>query len=165
MCRRWARLFPGRETCATAGISTKKKRYAIMVYDNEGFREDSEGKRGKVKAMGLDRKRSDTPDFMQNYLWNYWCLQSYWWYRRSWVIDRTKEFRTAFPERPWLGKKAPNVLTTCTKHTKVYEKTGKCSIGHALINWNKMLKVNSDAYSLLTTDGMKTIVCKLKDNP
>ena len=49
----------------------------------------------------------------------------------------------------------------------MYEKTGKCSIGHALaaINWNKMLKVNSDAYSLPITDGMKTIVCKLKDNP
>ena len=26
-------------------------------------------------------------------------------------------------------------------------------------------KMNSDAYSMEITDGMKTIVCKLKDNP
>ena len=83
------------------------------------------------------------------------------------VIDSIKEFRTAFRERPGWEKGTPKRVNNLTKHTKVYEKTGKCSIGHALaaINWNKMLKVNSDAYSLPITDGMKTIVCKLKDNP
>ena len=39
--------------------------------------------------------------------------------------------------------------------------------GHvrASINWNNLKKANSDAYSLSVTDGMKVIVCKLKNNP
>jgi len=38
--------------------------------------------------------------------------------------------------------------------------------GHvrASINWNNLRKMNSDNYSMEITDGMKTIVCKLKDN-
>jgi hypothetical protein len=49
----------------------------------------------------------------------------------------------------------------------VFEKTGKCGIGHALaaINWNRMRKAFSDAYSMECSDGMKVIVCKLKNNP
>ena len=35
----------------------------------------------------------------------------------------------------------------------------------AAINYNRLRKMNSDAYSMEITDGMKTIVCKLKDNP
>ena len=45
-----------------------KKRYAALVVDNEGFRTDIDGKVGKVKAMGLDLRRSDTPVFMQEFL-------------------------------------------------------------------------------------------------
>ena len=39
--------------------------------------------------------------------------------------------------------------------------------GHvrASINWNNLKKANSDAYSLSITDGMKVVVCKLKNNP
>jgi hypothetical protein len=38
--------------------------------------------------------------------------------------------------------------------------------GHvrASINWNNMLKANSDQYSMQITDGMKVIVCRLKSN-
>ena len=32
-----------------------KKRYAMLVFDNEGKREDVDGKAGKIKAMGLDQ--------------------------------------------------------------------------------------------------------------
>ena len=159
-------IAAGRETCATAGIFIKKKRYAIMVYDNEGYREDSDDKPGKVKAMGLDLKRSDTPEFMQNYLMELLVL-TLTGGTEDQVLESIKEFRTSFRERPGWEKGTPKRVNNLTKHTKVYEKTGKCSIGHALaaINWNRMCKVNSDAYSLPITDGMKTIVCKLKDNP
>ena len=39
--------------------------------------------------------------------------------------------------------------------------------GHvrAALNWNNLRKMNSDNYSMQIVDGMKTIVCKLKDNP
>ncbi len=45
-----------------------KKRYAVLYYDKEGKRADVEGKDGKMKAMGLDLKRSDTPVFVQDFL-------------------------------------------------------------------------------------------------
>ena len=44
-----------------------KKRYAALIYDEEGERKDVEGKPGKVKAMGLDSKRSISV-FMQEFL-------------------------------------------------------------------------------------------------
>ena len=39
--------------------------------------------------------------------------------------------------------------------------------GHvrAAINWNNLRRMNSDNYSLQIVDGMKTVVCKLKNNP
>jgi predicted metalloenzyme YecM len=39
--------------------------------------------------------------------------------------------------------------------------------GHvrAAINWNTLKRMNGDKYSMNIVDGMKVIVCKLKDNP
>jgi hypothetical protein len=39
--------------------------------------------------------------------------------------------------------------------------------GHvrASINWNTLKRMNGDKYSQNIVDGMKVIVCKLKDNP
>ena len=51
----------GREIVAIKGLFITKKRYAVLYYDKEGKRQDVEGKPGKIKAMGLDLKRSDTP--------------------------------------------------------------------------------------------------------
>ena len=39
-----------------------------MYYDKEGRRTDVNGKPGKIKAMGLDLKRSDTPRVIQDFL-------------------------------------------------------------------------------------------------
>ena len=33
------------------------------------------------------------------------------------------------------------------------------------MNWNNLKRLNNDNYSMSIVDGMKTIVCKLKDNP
>ena len=81
------------------------------------------------------------------------------------VIDRIIEFRKEFRDVCWY-KGTPKRVNNLTRHTAVFEKTNKCSIGHvmAAINWNRLRKMNSDAYSMEITDGMKTIVCKLKDN-
>jgi hypothetical protein len=46
--------------------------------------------------------------------------------------------------------------------------TGKANMpGHvrASLNWNYLRRVNSDNYSMKMVDGMKVIVCKLKQNP
>ena len=48
------------------------------------------------------------------------------------------------------------------------EYKGKSRIpGHvrAAINYNRLLKMHGDNFSIKISDGMKTIVCKLKDNP
>ena len=61
----------GREMVASKGLFITKKRYAALIYDLEGDRLDINGKEGKVKAMGLDLKRSDTPVFVQDFLMIY----------------------------------------------------------------------------------------------
>ena len=58
----------GREVVASKGLFITKKRYAVMIVDLEGRRLDVNGKAGKVKAMGLDLKRSDTPKVIQDFL-------------------------------------------------------------------------------------------------
>jgi hypothetical protein len=39
--------------------------------------------------------------------------------------------------------------------------------GHvrAALNWNNLRRMHGDNYSMAIVDGMKTVVCKLKDNP
>jgi DNA polymerase elongation subunit (family B) len=58
----------GREIVGSKSLFITKKRYAVLYYDKEGKRADVDGKPGKIKAMGLDLKRSDTPEFIQNFL-------------------------------------------------------------------------------------------------
>jgi DNA polymerase elongation subunit (family B) len=58
----------GREIVASKGLFITKKRYAVLYYDKEGKRSDTDGKSGKIKAMGLDLKRSDTPVVIQDFL-------------------------------------------------------------------------------------------------
>ena len=62
----------GRESVATSGLFITKKRYAILIYDLEGFRTDQEGSPGKIKAMGLDLKRSDTLFIYRTFYLNYY---------------------------------------------------------------------------------------------
>jgi len=159
-------IAAGREIVGLAGIFITKKRYAILVYDNEGYREDQEGKPGKIKAMGLDLKRSDTPKYIQDFLNELLVMTLTGQGERS-VIERIKEFRKPFRQMPSWEKGTPKRVNNLTNHTKIYEKTGKCGVGHALaaINYNRLRKMNSDSYSMEITDGMKTIVCKLKSNP
>jgi DNA polymerase elongation subunit (family B) len=58
----------GREIVASKGLFITKKRYALLYFDKENKRQDVNGKPGKVKAMGLDLKRSDTPRVIQEFL-------------------------------------------------------------------------------------------------
>lgn len=159
-------IAAGREIVGLAGIFITKKRYAILVYDDEGHRTDSDGKPGKIKAMGLDLKRSDTPAYMQDFL-NEILLTTLADGKQDDVLERIKEFRREFREKNSWDKGTPKRVNNLTNHTKNYEKTGKCGVGHAMaaINYNRLRKMHSDSYSMEITDGMKTIVCKLKDNP
>jgi DNA polymerase elongation subunit (family B) len=155
----------GREVVASKGLYITKKRYAVLIYDKEGKRVDKD-QAGEIKAMGLDLKRADTPEFMQKFLEKI-LLMVLTGLGKQDVKMAIDEFRTNFKNRPGWEKGTPKRVNNLTKHTEVFRKTGRCGVGHAMaaINWNRFKRAYSDQRSLDITDGMKVIVCKLKNNP
>lgn len=157
----------GREVVAIKGLFIKKKRYAVLIYDLDGKRLDYDGKVGKVKAMGLDLKRSDTPKIVQDFLSEI-LLDVLTGSGKDHIIEKVREFKIAFTERPAWEKGTPKRVNNLTKYTAAEEKQGKANMpGHvrAAMNWNTLKRLYNDNYSMNIVDGMKTIVCKLKDNP
>jgi len=167
-----------RELCASKGLFITKKRYAVLVYDKEGKRKDTNGKPGEIKAMGLDLKRSDTPKIVQDFLSDILTavltgstegdIQQK-------VLDFRKEFRS------WPGwlKGSPKRANKITHYENLMNSQGKVDWkgtetnrksmipGHVLasINWNRLKRIHGDHYSMPIQDGFKVIVCKLRPNP
>jgi len=157
----------GREIVASKGLFITKKRYAVLYYDKDGKRYDLEGKPGKIKAMGLDLKRSDTPEFMQKFLEEVLTKVLNGAEEKE-VLEMISEFRTEFKARPGWEKGSPKRANNITEYDAEEKKKGKANMpGHvrASINWNTLKRMNGDKYSMNIVDGMKVIVCKLKDNP
>ena len=157
----------GREVVASKGLFITKKRYAVMIIDKEGRRQDVNGRPGKVKAMGLDLKRSDTPKVIQEFLSTILddVLTGA---TREEIVEKIREFKYVFKDRPGWEKGSPKRVNNLTRYGKEEERLGKANMpGHvrAALNWNNLRSMNSDRYSLQIVDGMKTIVCKLKPNP
>ena len=160
-------IAAGREVVGEKGLFITKKRYAILIYDLEGQRLDVEGKPGKVKAMGLDLKRSDTPVFMQDFM-SELLLDVLTGAQEQDILEKISEFRTQFRGRPGWEKGSPKRANNVTDYLAKQKKHGKVNMpGHvrASINWNTLKDMNSDNYSMNIVDGMKVIVCKLKNNP
>ena len=160
-------IAAGREIVAESGLFITKKRYAALVYDVEGFRSDTDGKPGKVKAMGLDLRRSDTPVFMQEFL-SQLLLMVLTDVPQKDILERITQFRQEFSERPGWEKGSPKRANKVGHYQRLEEKQGKANMpGHvrASINWNTLKRMNGDKYSQEIVDGMKVIVCKLKQNP
>jgi DNA polymerase elongation subunit (family B) len=156
----------GREIVGSRGLFITKKRYAVMIYDREGKRLDVNGSPGKVKAMGLDLKRSDTPKIIQDFLSEVLedVLTGV---EREQVIEKIREFKYAFAERPGWEKGSPKRVNNLTMYGQKEHREGRTNMpGHvrAALNWNTMRRMNSDNYSMQIMDGMKVIVCKLKPN-
>lgn len=147
----------GLEIVGLRGLFVKKKKYAILVYEKEGHREDmayddpndpkkitgpkfdSEGRRvwGKLKVMGLDLKRADTPEPVQKFLQKTltMLLEGY---EKKDIISFIKEYRKEFRKlKPWLkgSPKKVNGLsdyiernltaTDFNKHMDLVEKLSK----------------------------------------
>ena len=160
-------IAAGREIVAQSGLYITKKRYAALVIDNEGFRTDVDGKPGKVKAMGLDLRRSDTPVFMQKFL-SELLLMVLTDVPQEDVLERITVFRKEFQEMPGWEKGSPKRANKIGHYQRLEQKQGKANMpGHvrASINWNTLKRMNGDKYSQEIVDGMKVIVCKLKQNP
>ena len=173
----------GREVVGKSGLFITKKRYAIKCLDIEGYQPEG----GKLKVMGMDIKRSDTPEFVQDFLEEILdaTLEGK---TENEVIEMIKEFKQEFKVLdPWK-KGMPKRVNNLTLYTKKYNKTvrgpgsnmtlhkldslknekeNKMIPGHvrASINYNNLKFANSDNYSLSIMDGAKVIVCRLKNNP
>ncbi len=157
----------GREIVGSKALFITKKRYAVLYYDKEGKRTDVEGKPGKIKAMGLDLKRADTPEFIQNFLSDIleMVLTGH---SEQEILDFISEFRIKFKARPGWEKGSPKRANNITEYEEKEKKLGKANMpGHvrASINWNTLKRMHDDKYSMNITDGAKVIVCKLKANP
>jgi DNA polymerase elongation subunit (family B) len=157
----------GRESVAESGLFITKKRYAVLIYDLEGHRTDKGEEPGKVKAMGLDLKRSDTPVFVQNFL-SELLLMVLTGKTEKEVLERIAVFRQEFKKLPGWQKASPKRANNIGEYAKKEERLGKANMpGHvrASLNWNNLKKMNSDKHSMEIVDGMKVMVCKLKKNP
>jgi len=161
----------GREVVGVNGLFITKKRYAIMVVDNEGKRLDVDGKPGKVKAMGLDLKRSDTPPVVQEFLKDILdsTLNEL---GKEKVIDQILEFKKEFGALPSWEKGSPkriNNLTMYSAQERAAQKKGEKARlpGHvrAGYNYNNLRNLYNDNFTMAITDGSKAIICRLKDNP
>jgi DNA polymerase elongation subunit (family B) len=157
----------GREIVGVKGLFITKKRYAVLVYDQEGKRFDVDGKNGKIKAMGLDLKRSDTPVVIQDFLSKVLerVLAGG---QKDEILDYITEFRGEFKGRPGWEKGSPKRANKITEYQAKEKRAGKANMpGHvrASINWNTLKRMHDDKYSIQITDGAKVIVCRVKDNP
>jgi DNA polymerase elongation subunit (family B) len=157
----------GREIVASKGLFITKKRYAVLYYDKEGKRADVDGKPGKIKAMGLDLKRSDTPVVIQDFLSEVLTrvLNGA---AKEEVLEYITAFRTEFKTRPGWEKGSPKRANNISEYRDKEKKAGKTNMpGHvrASLNWNTLKRMMDDKYSVQIVDGAKVIVCKVKDNP
>ena len=160
-------IAAGRELVASKGLFITKKRYAVLYFDKEGNRVDTAGSPGKMKAMGLDLKRSDTPVFVQDFL-SELLMMVLTNKTEADVLERISQFRADFKARPGWEKGSPKRANNITDYLAKENKEGRANMpGHvrASINWNRCREMYGDRYSMPITDGAKVIVCKLKNNP
>ena len=159
----------GRELIGDRTLFITKKRYAINIFDKEGKRKDKDGKMGDIKAMGLDLKRADTPKYIQDFLMNVLCMVLQEGKSRDEVIEKIKDFKQTLSEQDSWTKGSPKGVNKLTMYgdLEANSKTGRANMpGHvrAALNYNYLRKINGDNYSMKIVDGMKVIVCKLKQN-
>ena len=158
----------GREIVADSTLFIKKKRYAANIVDKEGKRKDKDGKRGEIKAMGLELKRSDTPKYVQEFLLEVLKSVLYGSTKQD-VAQHIIDFKRKLQAMKSWEKGSPKSVNKLTMYdTKQKNSPTKVNMpGHvrAALNWNQLRKLNNDNQTMEITDGMKVTVCKLKNHP
>ena len=168
-------IASSRETVSESGLWIVKKRYACLMFDKDGIRLDVGGKPGKVKAMGLDLKRADTPKFVQEFLseilMDTLCDKG-----ENFVIEKIKKFKEKFEDmKPWQ-QGTPRAVNKLSHYRDKLELAaiakakgqvvGNLHVpGHvtASLAWNRLKDIHMDQHSMRIIDGQKIIVCKLKE--
>lgn len=159
------------EMVGSRGLFLKKKRYAILKYYDDGVRLDGKNEKGeivhgKLKNMGLEIKRSDTSKFIQIFL-EETLMALLTGASEDELRKKILDFKAVFNKMKSYEKGSPKTVKNYTNLYKIYQKTGKCHVGHvqAAIEWNTLRYINEDQSVPEATDGTKVMVCKLKKNP
>ena len=167
----------GREIVAESGIWMVKKRYACLMIDKDGKRYDTNGKPGKVKAMGLDLRRSNTPKFMQEFLSEI-LLDTLTNRGENYVVDKVRDFKKRFEDmKPWQ-QGTPRKVNKLTHYRDKIEAAAEQKLkgfkvenlhvpGHvtASLNWNRLREIHNDHQTTKIIDGQRIVVCKLRITP
>jgi hypothetical protein len=154
----------GLESIGEKSIYITKKRYAILNFYKDGKRYDE---KPKLKAMGLDLRRADTPVICQEFLKEI-LTELLKGMTIDDIIKQIVTFKEKFSSLPVYEKGTPKRVNKLTYYGDLIKRgLGNKVPGHvrASINWNSLRQLNHDNYSMMITDGMKVIVCKMKDNP
>jgi DNA polymerase elongation subunit (family B) len=154
------------ESVGSKALYITKKRYAILNYWKDG-KYLSEP---KLKAMGLDLRRSDTPVICQKFLKT--ILMEFLQDGddskiESRIIQMINEFKTKFKLLPLHEQGTPKRVNNLTHYAELINKgKGNRVPGHvrAAINWNLLKEINNDTVHTRIVDGMKCVVCPMKDN-
>jgi len=168
-------IASSREVVAESGLYIVKKRYAVLMYEKDGIRLDVGGKPGKVKAMGLDLKRADTPKFVQEFLSEI-LLDTLCDKGENFVIEKIRKFKEKFEDmKPWQ-QGTPRAVNKLSHYREKLEESGIKKLqgievgnlhvpGHvtASLAWNRLKDINNDQHAMRIIDGQKIIVCKLKE--
>lgn len=167
-------LEPGRETVGRKALfKDKKKRYAIHVIDDEGFPAD------KLKVMGMEVRRSDTPAHIQEFLLE--GLKRVVQHDATFddLLEYVQEFRANFRNMdPWR-QGSPGRVKNLAKATRAFDawcdKIENGKVGEKLpqmhvtvkaaLSTNRLIKHFDDHRWDLIRDGDKVEVIYLKDNP
>jgi DNA polymerase elongation subunit (family B) len=176
-------LKAGREVVGRAALFITKKRYAINCWDIEGYQPPG----GKLKIMGMDIKRSDTPEFIQDFLEEV-LSEALNGHDSQVVMEKIRDFKKKFKDMLAWHKGMPKRVNNLTAYGEKLKKLrgertdprklskkvqgqlddeNNMIPGHVLasLNWNELRRMHSDNYSMEITDGAKVIVCRLRNNP
>lgn len=162
----------GRENLAEYGLFIKKKRYAMYLYEKDGYRQDVNGKPGSLKAMGIEIKRSDTPKEIQKALTEGIDIILNGGSEDE-MLEYFKEFKEDYKaQQPWkMGRPTgANAVSYYTKQQQMF-KEGKLDKKPRLpgqissaIAWNELCDIHGEDHLDRITDGSKVISCRLLRN-
>lgn len=163
----------GREVVASQGLFVSKKRYALLVFDHDGFRQDLHGSIGELKIMGLQIKRNDTPKIVREMLLKLIetlllggtekdlkkIINDF--YKNQWIT-----------QKPW-SKGTPKPINKLAVYEDMIKNGQDGCIGKkatipgqikAALNFNKLIDYYKDTTTKKLAEGDKVYVCRLTPN-
>ena len=159
-----------REIVGDYGLYIKKKRYAIMVYDDEGHRQDVDGKPGKLKIRGIQTQRADMPKAVKKLLKDM-LVKVLTGGTEQEVQQMVLNFsQTEWDVEPWK-KGTPKPVNKLNQYMEKLKEgcdgmnAQKITIPSQVrgaINWNNLIDYYGDTQTKKFAGGEKCLMCKLK---